>query len=344
MDNKRIFYASHAVQIKAQEDGVNLVQRDAEIAQDPVVMGAQSVSINTNFSLEQIFQLGRLPVYDFVNNDPEIELTLNKVLDGYALIWNLALGKNTRSLIAGANTQCNITLGVGGDTDEQVDAGNADYTDILMTGMFMNSVNYTFPTDGNLSEEVGFVGSHRTAVVGDVPNLKTNNDVKNGPEHDTPNTTVFRRQNVRQHGVGTTVWPTAVRSRKCSSISIAASLNREKMYALGAFAPFHRFVNFPIEITTTFETIAVDANNDLNLEIAPPPTASCGGGIDWTKEPIFLGICDSDGVLTYSFNLGSGNKLSSHSYSGGDTGGGNVNETFTYLTYNDLTVTYIPGH
>ncbi len=45
-------------------------------------------------------------------------------------------------------------------------------------------------------------------------------------------------------------------------------------------------------------------------------------------------------AYTYRFDLGSGNKLQSHSYSGGDTGGGNVNETFTYLTYNDLNITY----
>lgn len=342
MANKRIFYASHAVQIKAVPDGTVLVARDAELSADPVVMGAQSVSINTNFSLEQIFQLGRLPVYDFVNNDPEIELTLSKVLDGYALIWNYALGKNHRSLITGANTQCEITLGVGGDTDPQVDDGNADYTDIWMTGMYMNSVNYTFTTDGNLTEEVSFVGSHRSAI--GVPGLKTNSDLKNGPEYDTPNTTVFRRQNVRQHGLDATLWPSAVQGRKCSSISVAGSLNREKMYALGAFAPFHRFVNFPIEITTTFETIAVNANPDASLEVEPAPTASCGAGITRTKEPIFLQVCDSDGNITYNFNLGSGNKLSSHSYSGGDTGGGNVNETFTYLTYNDLDIEYFPNH
>lgn len=343
MANKRIFYASHAVQIEAVVDGVVLTAIDADLQDDPVVQGAQSVSINTNFSLEQIFQLGRLPVYDFVNNDPEVELTLSKVLDGYALIWNHALGMDHRSLITGANTQCEITLGVGSDTDDQVDAANADYTDIWMTGMFMNSVTYTFPTDGNLTEEVSFVGSHRSAIA--VPDLQINvSDGKNGPEHASPNTTVFRRQNVRQHGLDSTVWPTAVQGRKCSSISVAGSLNREKMYALGAFAPFHRFVNFPIEITTTFETIAVNANNDASLEIEPAPTSDCGAGVDRNKEPIFLQVCDSDGNITYNFNLGSGNKLSSHSYSGGDTGGGNVNETFTYLTYNDLDIEYFPNH
>lgn len=332
MPNKRIFYASHAVQIVS--DNVGAVDAVA----GAVVQGAQSVSINTNFSLEQIFQLGRLPVYDFVNNDPEIELTLNKVLDGYPLIWNLALGEASVSLVGGANTTCNITLGVGRDIDDQVNNALVapDYTDILMTGMFMNSVNYTFPTEGNLTEEVGFIGSHRTAIA--VPNIITD-----GPEFGSPNTTVFRRQNVTTPAQGAT-WPTAVLGRRCSSISIAASLNREKMYALGAFQPFHRFVNFPLEITSTFETIAVDANADANLEIEIVDPTLCGGGLDRTKEEIVVKICDAQGDATYVFDLGSGNKLQSHSYSGGDTGGGNVNETFTFVTYNDLTVTYFPAH
>lgn len=336
MPNKRIFYASHAVGIK--KDGVGGVNfKD-------VIQGVQSVSINTNFSLEQIFQLGRLPVYDFVNNDPEIELTLNKVLDGWPLIWNVALGHASRSLIEGANTTCSITLGVGSDTDDQVTvAANPDYTDILMTGMFINSVNYTFPTEGNLTEEVSFVGSHRTAVM--VPNLEDNADVPvgNGPFYGSPSDTVFRRQNVDTPANGA-IWPSAVQGRKCSSISISASLNREKMYALGAFAPFHRFVNFPLEITTTFETIAVDANADPNLEIAVVADSTCGAGLTRTKEPIVINICDSDGDITYKFDLGSGNKLQSHSYSGGDTGGGNVNETFTFITYNDLDISYYVFH
>jgi hypothetical protein len=342
MPNKRIFYASHAVQVVSNVATPRFGA--AHAIAGAVVQGAQSVSINTNFSLEQIFQLGRLPVYDFVNNDPEIELTLNKVLDGYPLIWHLALGGDSESLVSGANTTCDIKLGVGRDIDDQVDNTLAapDYTDILMTGMFINSVNYTFPTEGNLTEEVSFVGSHRTAVVAAA--LLTP-----GPLEPSPDTTVFRRQNVTLPG-GATVWPTAVAGRKVSSISIAASLNREKMYALGAFAPFHRFVNFPLEVTTTFETIAVDANSDATLEVEVVDPTLCGAGLTRSKEPIVISICDSTPAVgvgpayTYRFDLGSGNKLQSHSYSGGDTGGGNVNETFTYITYNDLIVLYNPGH
>ena len=37
-------------------------------------------------------------------------------------------------------------------------------------------------------------------------------------------------------------------------------------------------------------------------------------------------------------NLGTANKLSSVSYTGGDTGGGNATVTYAYSNFNDLTV------
>ena len=59
----RIFYASHGVSVGGS-----------------TVQGAQSVSVNTNFDLEQVFQLGRLAIYENLANDPDVEVTISKVL------------------------------------------------------------------------------------------------------------------------------------------------------------------------------------------------------------------------------------------------------------------------
>ncbi len=48
-------------------------------------------------------------------------------------------------------------------------------------------------------------------------------------------------------------------------------------------------------------------------------------------------IIIKDNAVTV-INLGSKNKLSSVSYSGGDTGGGNSTVTYSYSNFNDLTV------
>jgi len=303
MPNKRIFYASHAVSI----DGT-------------VVVGAQSVGLNTNFNLEQVFQLGRLAIYDNIATDPDVEITISKALDGYPTIWELAtLGG---SLVENANDQSTIVLAVDDETQDFVAAPHT--AAITMTGCYVSSLNYTFPVDGNLTEEIVFVGSHK-AVGGTVITPPAN-----------PNERVLRRQNVK---IGDSTLPSMVTGRRLSQISISADLGREKMFALGQLAPFHRFVNFPLEITVSFDVISDGENQNV---LAGPSfdetTVECSG-INIVKEPIVIKLCDSDGIIAYTFDLGSGCSLQSVSYSGGDTGGGNVTETYTYITYNELTIT-----
>jgi hypothetical protein len=56
-------------------------------------------------------------------------------------------------------------------------------------------------------------------------------------------------------------------------------------------------------------------------------------------QPILINLCDpSDGTTSYSFDLGASNRLTSVNYQGGDTGGGNATITFSYTTYNELTI------
>lgn len=303
MPNKRIFYASHAVSV----DGT-------------VVHGAQSVGINTNFNLEQVFQLGRLAIYDNIATDPDVEITINKALDGRPTIWNLATGGG--SLVQHANNQSTIVLAVDDETQDFIAAPHT--AAITMTGCYVSSLNYTFPVDGNLTEELVFVGSHKEVggVVG-TPNAD-------------PLDRVLRRQNV---AISECTLPGMVIARRLSQVSISADLGREKMFSLGQLAPFHRFVNFPLEITVSFDVIS-DGENQ-NILVGPEFDETTGEcvGINIVKEPIVIKLCDSDGDIAYTFDLGSGCSLQSVSYSGGDTGGGNVTETYTYITYNELTIT-----
>lgn len=303
--NKRIFYASHSVKVGST-----------------VVQGAQSVSVNTNYNLEQIFQLGRLAVYDQVSTDPEVEITINKVLDGHETIWNLATNGGG-SIVDNANDRCTIILGVGDETDAVMANQGASIT---MTGCYVNSLNYTFPVDGNFTEEVSFVGSHK-AVGG----------ASLAPVSAAPDTVVRRRQHFN---LGNSVLPSELTGKNLSQCTISTSFNREKMFRLGEFSPFHRYVNFPIEVTVSFDVIQ-DGNTGSTLagEDFDEVHANCTGRV-YAEQPIVIEICDEDGGggPIYEFDLGSGCSLQSVSYSGGDTGGGVVTETWTYVTYNDLSV------
>lgn len=317
MANKRIFYASHAV-------GVN----------STTVQGAQSVTVDTNFNLEQVFQLGRLAIYDNIQVDPEVQVTINKALDGHELIWTLSQAAHVAppaadgSIVVHANDKSHIKLTVGREEDDFVVAGNAQ-SYINMTGCFVDSLTYTFPVDGNFTEEVTFVGSHKahTAAIGapthEEPGLVTGNT----------NGNVLRRQNFQ---ISQSTLPAEITGRNLSSCSISTSFNREKMFKLGQYSPFHRYVNFPIEITTTFDVIAENVADDGNALFDEVATECTGRGDQ--RQAIFISVCDGEGNTVYEFDLGSGNALQTISYSGGDTGGGIVTETFTYITYNELTI------
>lgn len=300
MPNKRIFYACHAVNIEGT-----------------TVQGAQSVGVNTNFNLEQIFQLGRLEIYDQVSQNPEVEVTVSKVLDGHDSIYALSTGGG--SLVSNANDQCDIVLGVGLDTNDNIVANIASIT---MTGCYLSSLNYTFPVDGNFTEEATFVGSHKAA-----------GGAALAPTSNAPVTNVLRRQNFAP---GSTL-PSEVIGSRLTQVSISADLNREAMFSLGQLGAFHRFVNFPLEITVTFDVITDGSKTLVGTDfdsIDEPCT-----GLESDRQTIIIKLCDNDGVETYSFDLGSGCRLASVSYSGGDTGGGNVTETYTYSVFNTLTIT-----
>jgi hypothetical protein len=313
----RIFYACHAVDV----DGYT-------------VTGAQSVSLNTNFNLEQVFELGRLAIYDNISVDPEVEVTVNKALDGRDLIWNLFIGNvggaannNQGSIVTNSNKQVEIRLGVGDDINNVI----VTTTEIQMSGCYVSSLNYAFPVDGNFTEEVVFVGSSKQCVA--AANVDPPGGA--GATH-SPSNRVLRRQNFQLHATSTL--PVAIRSKNLSNCTISASLNREKMFRLGQFAPFHRFVNFPIEISVTFDTMPKNTDLCTGAVDFAPVTSPCIG-VNVSPEPIVIKLCNDTGSIVYEFDLGSKATLQSIAYSGGDTGGGNVTETFTYQVFNDLIIT-----
>lgn len=296
MPNNRVFYASQGVSVGGT-----------------TVQGAQSVGITTNFNLEQVFQLGQLALYDNVSLDPEVEITISKILDGEDTIWALASSSGT-SLIDNANDECDIVVGIGSDTDGTLTSTSA----ITCSGMFVSSLSYTFPVDGALTEEITFVGNAK-ALTGSVSAPVTNSK------------TTLRRQNVN---IAASTIPAEVSGKNITSISISADLGRETMYKLGSLKPFHRFVNFPLEVTCEFEVTATDLDG---VEVDIPDTAC--SGLPASDRAIEISICDADGNERYTFDLGSKNKLTSVNYSGGDTGGGNATITYSYSTYNELTIT-----
>lgn len=310
MANKRVFYASQGVSVGQTGTGTS-----------QTVTGAQSVTMNTNFNLEQVFQLGRLAVYDNVVGDPTVEVSISKALDGNPLIYNLAVGSG--SLVATSSKESVINFVVGKDTEEEIgSAGNTGpgvTTSITCNPIFLQSLSYNFAVDGDFTEEVTFVGLSKAVGTGNLSSPSGGF---------TDRQTVLRRQNFNQLSSSL---PSQVSGQNVQSVSISADLGRESMYKLGRFKEFHRYVNFPLEISLDIEVIA----QGLDTQAIDIPDASCSG-LNLPKEDVTIALCDSAGSGTYEFSLGDAT-LTSVAFGGGDTGGGNATLTFSYVVYNTFT-------
>jgi hypothetical protein len=233
--------------------------------------------------------------------------------------------------------------------------------------MYAGSVSYNFPLEDNFNEELTLVGNHKLWFKGDDHLSDTNDtlawdtismDGEFAGNNDTPAATegVNRRQDLifsttDPTGVDTTVLPTDVfgisssgtnnidndgnYSAHLSNISVSADFNREEINELGRKGPYHRSVTFPVEVTCEIEVTSSSGDMVSAVEDGIYNTGAgfCDYGGNLVDRTIRLATCE--GTRIY---LGTKNKLSSVNYSGGDAGGGNVAVTYTYTTFNDLTV------
>ena len=121
--NNRIFYACQAVAI------TNIGKGSVDPAD--MVHGLQSVGITTNFNLEQAFELGQIEIYENIEGLPDVQVTLEKVLDGYPLIYHMASvgveGTANSGLVARSKQRCDLRLGIYSDELNNVnEAAGAD--------------------------------------------------------------------------------------------------------------------------------------------------------------------------------------------------------------------------
>lgn len=354
--NTRVFYASHDVSIKnTSNDPVEETYTAyLAIVGDGVIQGAQSVSLDTNFGGEdQLFQLGRLEAYDSTLTAPEVEMSLTKSLDGWPLIWHHQAGSFTEAtLLNQVGAKSTVRLTVGNDTDEYIgkSAINADNeceggATIEMTGCFLTGFNYTFG-DGVFSEEITLLGNSKTVIETNniAPKFAPLADTKYWDNSNIGAGNVLSRQNFKQ---SESILPSLIAEEKISSITVSADLSSEPLYQLGSFYAVDRDSPLPVNITVNFDVIA-DTHDCVAVSVQNA-LAECASPTGLTgKEPIYLEFCNSAGTAVYGFDFrahSSGNttptaKLNSVSYSGGDTGGGNVTITYSYIVSNILDIEY----
>lgn len=341
--NKRVFYACEGFQLQPVLVVGNTKTPDSAGYKTP--RGIQSVGMTTNFNLEKVFQLGQLSLYENIEGNPEIEVTVNKTLDGTRPLFLTCLSgshtTNTLSIVQGQDNQVNMKFYIYPATNN-IGSGVPD-TILECTGMYANSFTYTFPTDGNATEEVGMVGNHKKWETGAVAvALYTSNSSGDGEIART----IVRRFKFDQANC---VFPTGSGGMRMvddsgapplNNVTVSFDLGREPVYTLGTYEPYIRTVTFPVEISTEIETLATDGDF-LNI------TEETYGCVDTQasrdarpkNKPIKFVICGEKAEDKLTLDLGSRNKLSTVSYGGGEAGGGNLTISYSFVTDNTFTMT-----
>jgi hypothetical protein len=242
-------------------------------------------------------------------------------------------------------------LNIYDDTAEA--ASGVPQTEVFMSGMYISSISYSLPVDGNCTESVTLVGNNKlwkttpiiTNLLGgagagtiDMPDTTAANIVASGG--------VQRRENV-VFGAGAagavTLLPKEipgltngqnvlagdVYGAHVQTISVSCDLGREALNELGRRGPYFRYVNFPVEVTCEIETTSAQGD-----KIDATEAGLGGSGFNLIDQQIYIVMQDSTKI-----NLGTRNKLASVSYGGADAGGGNATVTYSYTTFNDFVVT-----
>lgn len=325
MPNKRVFYACEAVGIAADGGAASTATE---------IRGLQSVGINTTFNLTQVFEIGMLGLYQNVEGVADVEVTLEKVIDGHPLIYLLATGGGSGgSLISRSTAKANVYLGIFADTVEFASGSPETGGVCEISGAFVSQVSYKVGVDGNATESVTLVANEKkwtsTYSVGGSFNTGLS-------ASGTPAATggVAQRQHLL---MGSSVFPNTIKgisgganseadgcfNASLQSASVSVSMGREQILELGRKTPYFRYMKFPVEVSSDFEIIA-----------------KTGDGRDVGATAALL--VDEEIKLVFNqgttIDCGTKNKLASVNFTGGGAGGDNATISYSYKGYNSFTV------
>lgn len=356
MPNNRIFYAVQAVKMRPCQTNVGGTYN---YGPEVVLRGVQSVGLNTSFNLEQVYQLGQLDLYSNIEEVPDIEITMTKVLDGTRTLYNTAIdGSGFASGVAGSGSnglgltqisdrRCDFALGIWDDTS--VNTSGSARTFVVSSGAYVSSVTYNLVNDGNFTEDLTLVSNNLKWNSSSSPGITSFSNAISGSETKK----IARRWTLNMTG---STLPTGTGGGMNSqggatlpdlhlnTITISCNLGREAINQLGMRAPYYRYINFPVEVTSEFEVTAVSGSNINADDFSNLTGCSASASGNLSDKQIVVSVCDpNSSSVAYTFDLGTKNKLTSANQTGGDTGGGNVTVTYSYQTFNYFNVSSPTG-
>jgi len=359
MPANRIFYASQAVGLRHHQGNAQFMR----------IHGLQSVGVNTNFNLDAAYQLGNIELYANIEGTPEVEVTLEKLLDGRPLILDMATatggvgvatsgvfaGQTNRTLVARSNARTDLLVSVADDTVDKVDTSvGTPLAQCLVSGAYLSQISYKLPMDGNASESATIVGNSKIWYSGNAGNFtltatQVDPNIRMSSLYSVSG--IARRQHV---DVLNCLWPKQIPgvnstgaitndtvsgfTTHLQSVNISCQLGRESLMELGRKMPYFRFVKFPVEVTSEFEVQLGGAANQAGDFISATEVGTDGSGNNLRYETIKIQLKGNDNTILNIFDLGSRNMLTTVNYQGGGVDGSNASATYSYRNFNNLTV------
>jgi hypothetical protein len=247
----------------------------------------------------------------------------------------------TGALASLANNLCGVRLLLYPDTNTQ--ATGTPTAVVSCAPSYLSSISYTFPTEGNFTEEATIVSNDKVWTTG-LTDLQSIGGSGSAPVASSPSGVGILRRGLWNKvstvlptgNTGTDVTLLSVSGgipfgAKINSVKVSMNLGREQIRELGSRTPFYRYIKFPVEVSTEIE---ITANNGDLVGASGSSNTSCSNPKALTNKTIKIALCDGTMI-----DLGSKNKLTTVNYTGGDTGGGNATITYSYKTYSEFTYT-----
>lgn len=359
MSNRRIFYACQAVGIA--KDGSTSGPSSEPLYQE--IRGLQSVGINTTFNLQQVFEIGMISIYENIEGVADVEVTLEKVLDGFPLIYHLGTQDSSNSsLVARSSKKAILALSITADTFEA--ASGVPESTCVVSGCFISQVSYKIGIEGNVTESVTMVANnkvwHKTGNKLWTPMFRPSDSSSPAwdadPFDDTLNSlggtrsasgiaqrqhlnmtkSLFPKQipGIDSNGINSLNTALGCFAVSFQSASASATLGREQILELGRKAPYFRYTKFPVEVTSEFEVLA-KVGDDVEVTESGSAFNNYNGN-NLRDETIKLVL--NEGTI---INLGAKNKMQSCNYQGGGADGNNSTVTYSFKTFNDFTIKHL---
>lgn len=376
--NTRVYYAIQALALgtmgaSAVRDswgrGDSQIPSGAGGANDSVFImhGVQNGNITTNFNLEPIFEWGQSSLYENVEDVPDIEMTIERYLDGYTLAYHASTPKALAPTLAGrADSRTDARIIIGVVTNDTISSGEFGVAELYNSGMYVSSLSLNLVSDGVFSENVTLVGNNKKWIrdTTHTQNLLISSGAIINPAFtvfgndspQSPDSGVLRRENIITGSGGAThnatvfrtVLPSFIQgvqaganavgsggSVNCGvlntdrvhvqSATISVDLGREAINQLGSKGPYSRYVNFPVEVTTELEVIAIGGDNVDAVE------TNNSNLLNHTLQFVL----DDSTII----QLGHKNKINTVTWNGAAAGqGDNASITYSMSNYNDLVV------